>query len=171
MSRRRTRADTKHLPRWQAWSLHVAFGLLLASGVLWLVFHYGVTVQTEFGPRPHWLEYQWLRLHGLAAMLALAVFGSLMPVHIRKAWELRRNRASGLAVTLVFVVLTISGYLLYYFATEQSRVWIGTLHWGLGLAGVPALGWHMLERRRRQRTQPAARSAAPEFTSVDVRVP
>ena len=45
-------------------------GVLWATGALWLIFHYFLQVSGEFGETPHPLEPWWMRLHGLAAMLA-----------------------------------------------------------------------------------------------------
>jgi hypothetical protein len=47
--------------------------LLFGSGALWLICHYFVRIEGEFGPAPHPLESWALRVHGAAAMLALVV--------------------------------------------------------------------------------------------------
>ncbi len=131
---------------------------LFASGVLWLVFHYFLPAQGEFGPAPHPLEHWWLRVHGGAAMLALLVVGSLVPIHIRRGWHQRRNLALGIALSFTLLFLTLSGYALYYFGSEEARPWISMLHWSVGIACPLALVWHIASGRRlsRQKTSDQA---------------
>jgi len=131
---------------------------LFASGALWLLFHYFVQVQGELGERPHALEVWWLRLHGAAAMLMLAVLGSLLPVHIRRGWHQRKNLVAGSAVAGFALLLIISGYALYYFGSEETRPWISAFHWLLGLGTPALLIWHIVSGRR---TRTVARVSSP----------
>lgn len=169
------RLEPGRLMPWQRWLVYGACALMLLSGLLWLLFHFALRVPTEFGAQPHPLEYQWLRLHGASAMLGLVALGSLLPTHIKRAWEARKNRRAGTAMLALISVIVASGYLLYYFAGENSRPWISALHWGCGLAAAPALAWHVLagralRRRRRARSaEPAA--AVPPPVEVEVHAP
>jgi hypothetical protein len=129
--------------------LTAVFALLWSSGVLWLGFHYFLRSESEFGPRPHGLEIWWLRLHGLAAFGALVAIGTLLPIHVRRAWQLRKNRGSGLAMKAVLAWLALTGYALYYFADPEARPWLPWLHWSVGLALPVLLVLHI--RRGRQR--------------------
>lgn len=130
--------------------LHAAFALLWTSGVLWLVFHYFLQSAGDFGPRPHPLENWWLRLHGLAAMLALVALGSVATNHMRLAWGRRRNLASGLAMLGYLISLAATGYALYYFSSDTNAIWLPLLHWGAGLALPVGLAFHVLVGRQRQ---------------------
>jgi cation transport ATPase len=171
---RHTRPEPGRLEAWQRWLVYGSSALLLASGVLWLVFHYGLRVATDFGLQPHPLEYAWLRLHGAAAMLGLVAIGSLLPAHVARAWEARKNRAAGGIMLAVFAALAATGYLLYYFATEASRGWLSLLHWGLGLAAVPALFWHVragLAARQHHRSRAAAPARATAPVPAEARPP
>ncbi len=125
---------------------------LFASGALWLVFHYFVQVEGAFGPAPHPLEHWWLRLHGAAAMLALLVVGSLLPIHVRRGWHQRRNLRLGIVLSSALLLLTLSGYALYYFGGEEARPWISVFHWGIGILSPLVLVWHIA----------SGRSAAPQ---------
>lgn len=124
------------------------FGLLWLTGASWLLFHYFLVTEGEWGPRPHPLEIWWLRLHGLAAFAALVAAGSVLPVHVRRAWELRKNRASGLAMNAAVAWLALTGYALYYFADPEGRPWLPGLHWVVG-CGAPALIVLHVRRGRR----------------------
>ena len=111
---------------------------LTVTGCGWLLCHYVLAEAGEFGPLPHRLEGLWLELHGAAGMLALVVFGSLLVAHITPAWALGRGRASGGALASLFVLLTVTGYGLYYAGGESLRHWISVVHWAVGL-GIPVL--------------------------------
>ena len=90
--------------------------MLVVSGAIWLVLHFFMVSQGEFGDTHRPLETWMLKLHGAAAMAGLIIYGSLLPIHIRHAWTIRRNIFLGISLVVVVVVLmlllTISGYLL-----------------------------------------------------------
>lgn len=125
-------------------------GLVYASGVLWLLFHYGVAAHNDFGPARHPLESWWLRLHGAAAMGFLIVLGSLLPAHIGEAWGLRRNFSTGVVMLAATAFLVITGWGLYYLGNETLRAWLSVGHWAIGAAGAPLLVVHMLVGRRQK---------------------
>ena len=128
--------------------LYAVFALLWTSGALWLVFHYFLQSPSDFGSRPHPLENWWLRLHGLAAMLALVAFGSVATNHMRLAWGRRRNLASGLAMLGYLISLAATGYALYYFSSDDNAVWLPLLHWVAGLVLPAGLAFHVLSGRQ-----------------------
>lgn len=132
------------------------YGVLLGlwlSGALWLLFHCFFFAPGEFGPTPHPLEKWWLRLHGLFAFATLVALGSVLPVHVRGAWQKRKNRATGVTLTAWVLWLAATGYALYYFATEANEAWLPVLHWAPALALPLALQYHV----RRRRARPARR--------------
>ena len=112
--------------------------LLWLSGALWLGFHYFLRVPGEFGEHAHPLQAWWLRLHGLASFVALVVIGSVLPVHARRAWQLKKNRNSGLSIKIILFWLAATGYALYYFSSEANENWLPLLHWIVGL-GLPLM--------------------------------
>ncbi len=134
-------------------ALYAIFLALWGSGALWLLFHYFLRVAGEFGDAAHPLEAWWLRLHGLAGFAALVAVGSVLPVHARRAWQLGRNRRTGLAMKAWLLWLAATGYGLYYFASEANEAWLPLAHWVAGLA-LPLAGLlHVrLGRRRPART-------------------
>jgi hypothetical protein len=128
---------------------YATFALLWASGALWLLFHYFFDVEGDFGPAAHPLEPWWLRLHGLAAMLALVAIGSLATHHMRLAWNRKKNRRTGLPMLTLSAWLAATGYALYYFSSDANAAWLPLLHWTLGLALPLALAAHVVVGRRR----------------------
>lgn len=129
--------------------LHSGLILLWASGALWLLFHYFLQVDGDFGPQPHGLEIWWLRLHGLAAMLALMLLGSLLPSHVKLAWTRRKNRRTGLPMLAAWGWLAATGYALYYFSSDANAAWLPLLHWCVGLMLPAVLFAHLKQARKR----------------------
>ena len=141
-------------------ALYGALALLWSSGALWLAFHYFLQSDGRFGPEPNVLEPWWLRLHGLAVMLTLLGIGSVLPQHVRRAWELKRNRGLGATLGGVSAWLALTGYALYYFSSDANQAWLPLLHWAPGLALPIALAAHV--RRGRVRRAARAESAHAE---------
>jgi hypothetical protein len=132
--------------------LYGVFLLLWASGALWLAFHYLMRVPGEFGETAHPLEKWWLRLHGLMAFAMLVAIGSVLPIHARRAWHLKKNRTTGLVMKGAFLWMALTGYALYYFASDANEVWLPLLHWIAGLSLPLVLLVHIV--RGRARPQP-----------------
>jgi hypothetical protein len=145
------RADSIRLGPWHQGAVYGATAALAVSGIVWLVLHYFFAVPGEYGPRPHPLEPWMLRLHGAAAMAGLIIYGSLLPVHIRRAWSIRRNIALGIGLIGTMLLLTVTGYLLYYSGDENIRPVISAAHWILGLIVPALLVWHIVSGRMQTR--------------------
>lgn len=120
----------------ERWQRHCVYGVstwLVATGVLWLLVHYLIRPVGEFGESVHPLEPWSMKLHGAGAMFALFVIGSLSTTHFQRVLKARRNLYSGWSMISGLAALTVSGYGLYYFATEQSRLVWSAAHWIMGL--------------------------------------
>ena len=152
-------APAIHLGRWHQAYLYSVGAVLVVSGALWLLFHYFVRVEGEFGPTLHPLEPWWLRVHGITAAAFLIGFGSVLPGHVRRAWGAARNRITGTIFFGVMLTLTLTGYLLYYVGAEAVRDMMSLVHWVVGL-GVPLLaGWHVWRGRVSRRLRVAGHRA------------
>lgn len=132
-------------------ALYAVFLVLWLSGALWLAFHYFLRAPGAFGAQPHALEIWWLRLHGLMGFAALVALGSVLPVHARRAWQFKKNRASGLAMKGISLWLAATGYALYYFASDDNANWLPLLHWIVGLALPLMLAFHIRRGRARSK--------------------
>jgi len=137
------------------WALYGVFAVLIASGAWWLAVHY------EGQLIPAWnnelrrlaLEAWSMRVHGGAALVTLVCVGAMLTNHARRGWTLARNRVSGATVIATFLLLTLTGYALYYLVSDASRPPVSMVHWALGLALVPLLALHIgLGRRSRARS-------------------
>jgi hypothetical protein len=132
------------------WIYGVGVGLW-CTGALWLLFHYFVVHNGDFGPGPHPIEPWWLKLHGAFAFTGIWMFGLLWGVHVVKGWGGERRRLSGGLLVGLTIWLTLSGYLLYYAGNEDLRSVISLLHWVIGLACpasflVHRFGWQQTGR-------------------------
>ena len=130
-----SRHHAHRLVRWQRLALYSTGALLLATGSAWLLLHYSLGA----GGLPHPLEAWSLRLHGLAAFAGLFVLGVLAAAHIPQGWRLSQRRrwagqrGSGMLLCVVGAVLALTGYLLYYFASEAVRPALGWAHAFVGV--------------------------------------
>lgn len=124
-----------------------AFALLL-SGVGWLICRYLLREGGELADFPHVFEPLWLKLHGALAMVSLLVIGTLFPWHAWRAWKIRRNVSTGLTIGVALLMLIVTGWGLYYVGSEALHPWLSVIHWGIGLAWVPALALHVIIGRR-----------------------
>ncbi|HLH31681.1 MAG TPA: hypothetical protein VKY31_10800 [Terriglobia bacterium] len=131
------------------WALYmIGLGIWLSGG-LWLLFHYFFVTSQQFGPQPHPLEPWLLKLHGAFAFGAIWIFGLLCGVHVSRTWQSKLRRGSGVALTVGFAWLILSGYLLYYTGDESNRAVISIIHWTTGLISPVCLACHRIRFRKR----------------------
>lgn len=136
------------LERWHRWSMYAVIAALTSSGLVWLIAHFFLRQTSEFGESVHPWEHPAIQLHGALAMLSCFFIGSLLQLHIRRAHRARRNRASGWSMITLLASLLISGYGLYYLASENNHAIWSITHWGLGLALPALLVLHIFIGRR-----------------------
>ena len=140
--------ESVRLERWHRRAIYFVTAFLVASGAAWLGLHYLGHGNEASSGLPHPLEPMAMKLHGAAAMVALALYGSLINAHMRKAWRLGRNRASGSVVAAIVALLIATAWVLYYAGGESLRTVGSALHWGLGFAIVLILPLHIWLGRR-----------------------
>jgi|SRR5471030_298542 len=136
----------------EGWQRRCVYGVsawLFATGVLWLLARYLMRPVAEFGESVHPLEPWSMKLHGAGAMFALFLVGTLMNGHIRYALKTRRNLCSGWSMIAALLALALSGYGLYYIASEHSRPVWSAAHWIIGLVFALLLIVHIALAERR----------------------
>lgn len=134
--------------------LYGVFGLLFFTGVGWMLLHALARTEGEFGSQPHPAESWSLRLHGAGAMAVLVILGILLPLHVRRGWRAGGNRLTGVIMVGSCLILTLTGYALYYAGSDRQRdlaIWI---HEAVGLGFPVLVGWHILWGRRSRRPPP-----------------
>lgn len=141
------------LPFWRLeppfrFAIYIAFAVLFASGTTWIIANaLKDSVDGEF-----WQEgaAYLLMLHGGTAMLTLMLLGALFPLHVGRAWQARKNRATGVIMMACNAVLIATAFGLYYLSSEALRPWSSDLHIAFGLA-LPLLILAHVQIGRRQR--------------------
>ncbi len=129
------RHHAHRLIRWQRFALYTSGAVLLVTGAAWLLLHYSLGA----GDMPNPLEAWSLRLHGLAAFAGLFVLGVLAAAHVPQGWRLSHRRrwsgqcSSGVLLCVLGALLSLTGYLLYYFASEAVRPALGWAHAFVGI--------------------------------------
>lgn len=83
-----------------------------------------------------------MTLHGALAFLALYLFGYISRSHIQPRLRLKRHIYSGMLVLIGWLILSLSGYLLYYLGSEVLRLWSSDIHCLLGVLLPIALIGH-----------------------------
>ena len=136
--------------RHRGW-FHGTFGLLFLSGAGWWILHRFFPVHGEFGPRPHPWQPGLMMIHGGAAMLAILLVGTLVPLHMRRGWRARFNRRNGVLLISFVALLALSGYALYYAGGEGLRRFASQAHTLLGFLLPVVLAWHIVRGRRARR--------------------
>jgi hypothetical protein len=134
-------------------ALYVVLALLVASGAWWLAVHYEGELVPEWGNelRRATLEAWAMKIHGAAAFVTLVAVGAMLTNHVRRGLLLARNRVSGVGVLASFLVLTLTGYALYYVVADTLRPPVSLLHWIVGLALAPLVVVHVVAGRRTRR--------------------
>ena len=123
-------------------------GVLWLSGTAWLLLHFYAPIEGDFGPEANPLEPWMLKAHGLAMIAALLAIGGLLTAHVLAGWEIRQQRKKGIAIGATVLVLTATGYLLYYAGNQQLRESASAIHWILGLGSPAIFLWHRAGRRK-----------------------
>jgi hypothetical protein len=131
-------------------TLYAVFGGAWITGILWLVFHYFMMRQGQFGSEPQPLETWWLRLHGAFAFAALWIGGMLWAVHIGPALSRPGKRISGLLLLGMLAILAVTGYLLYYAVDDGLRDVVRWVHWLIGVLLAVVLVIHVMRARAKR---------------------
>lgn len=94
------------------------------------------------------LKTKLIAIHGFSAMFFVLLLGTLLASHVRRAWQGRKNRANGVFFLTVVILLTLSGYALYYLGNESLRNANSQFHLWLGMLAPVLLVWHIWAGRK-----------------------
>ena len=155
------------LPALRRWSVYAVAAALWASGAAWVVAHFLLTKQGEYGPQKSPLEGWSLVVHGGAAMAALWTLGLLWAAHVQPGWSRRRGRWTGGVLLGAALVLSVTGYGLYYLGDEGLRDLTSWAHWLLGLAAPAAFLLHRFTKKPPTRAKPKSPAHPGECRDPD----
>lgn len=146
------------LGRWQKIAIYCSGATVGLSGLLWLILH-----ELAYGD-PGELVHLLLILHGVSAYAVLLAVGSLLPVHVRAGWLLRRNLVTGLAVIATTSILGITALMLYY-GGEEVQTPAKWVHLAFGIGALllfPAHAFAKLNKRELTRAPQSNGFVAPQ---------
>ena len=144
------RAPLLKLPGWHKRWLYLCFAALGASGLAWLLLHYGREADALPSPAEAWL----MRVHGLASMGALMGLGMVAGSHVPAGWRLSAQagrlaqRHSGLWLSGALALVVMLAYGLLYVVPEAWHEAAGWAHAGLALGVIGLWAWHRPRRHR-----------------------
>jgi hypothetical protein len=139
---------------WQRLSVFSTTVVVGLTGLFWFILH--DVVADEPGDMTHLL----LTLHGVSAYALLVAIGSLLPLHVRSGWLRRRNIVTGLMVTAIMAVLSVTALVLYY-GSEEMQMPAKWLHLAFGFGCFVLLPAHaFLKVKKRQSALSATVSQA-----------
>lgn len=138
------------LNRWHRLVFYAVSCVLFISGALWAWIQH----LDEAGRATESLR-QWktwlIAVHGFSAMSFVLLLGTLLAIHVRRAWHAKKNRRNGGFFLSAIALLTLSGYALYYTGDEDWRAAISNFHLWLGVAAPGLLILHIWFGRRTTR--------------------
>ena len=142
----------RRMPWRQRFWIYSIVGLLWLSGTIWFLLDQFCVQRGEFGATPHPLEAPLLLVHGMVAILSMYLFGWVMARHVSRWWAARRRRLSGGVFTAFLLVLSVSGFALFFIIDDASHHEVVLVHDVLGLAVVVCAVQHWFFRRGRIRS-------------------
>ena len=147
----------------QAWFYSI-FAILFLSGLVWIILTYLVPCPPEDEGCIPSLAPALMKVHGAAAMATMVLFGTLIPIHIKRGWAAKINRPNGAFLITINLLLIVTGYGLYYGGSEGLRFLSHWVHIGLGLFIPFLLLWHIIMGRKKIR-KISGRSLPPKEAS------
>ena len=129
------------------WGLYGIFSVLFVTGAVWLIAD--ALKDSPSGDFWQGISASLLMIHGGAAMVTLVLLGTLIPIHVLRAWRARRNRWAGGAMVAANVLFVATAFGLYYAGSEIWRPWISDVHIAVGLTFPALIVIHVVTGRRR----------------------
>jgi len=120
------------MPNTYRYFLFTVFAISWVTGIAFFIFSNWITVEGDFGPEKHPLQYPILQLHGASAFFMMMLFGALLAAHMPVSWRLNRMRNIGLTLVTLVSVQVITAYFLYYLSNESIREVISYIHLAAG---------------------------------------
>ncbi len=112
--------------------LFITLGTSWVTGIIFFILRDFVTIEGEFGPQKHPMQFPILTIHGAAAFLMMIWFGSMVSAHIPMGWRIKKLRFWGICMTSAVVTQIVTAYLLYYMTSEELRIIVGYIHLTVG---------------------------------------
>ncbi len=123
------------------------------TGGLFFILNNWITIEGEFGPEKHPLQFPTLQLHAAAGFVMILLYGAFWGSHVPLAWRSKRARNTGVGLALFIGIQILTAYLLYYLANEQARTLTAWTHLGVGMCLPLFLFLHIRSKTKRSKVQ------------------
>jgi hypothetical protein len=148
-------------PSLRFWT-YAIFATLALTGSIWLIADMLKSADDETWQT---VASDMLMLHGMTAMIALVLIGSIIPLHIQRSWRAGKNRVSGAVMIGTNAVLVATAWGLYYAGSETLRTVVADVHIAVGLA-MPALVIAHVVLGRLSKARERGQAAPDEIAAV-----
>lgn len=150
------------MPDWFRHLLYGVFCMSLFSGIGFFILNTWVSVEGDFGPEKHPVQFPLLKVHGFAAFAMLMSYGAVLGAHVPMSWRSGRLRGIGLTLCAIIAVQVLSAWMLYYLSDDGLRGWVSWLHLGVGCSLPVLLLTHILQGRRNSVPTRVAKHLMPD---------
>ena len=151
------RATALRMPLRRRAAIYGVLGGLWLSGCGWLILDKFFSRPGQFGSTPHPWAAPLLLLHGIVAIAAMYLLGWVSARHIIRWWPGGLRRLSGGALSVFLVLLTLSGFALFFVSEDRWLRAAAVSHDILGLAVTLFGVQHWFFARRRDMRSAASR--------------
>jgi hypothetical protein len=138
----------RRMPRRQRLAVYAISTTLWASGLLWLILDEFFARPEPFGRNPHPLESPLLLIHGIVAILSAYVLGWISARHVLLWWSGGLRRWSGGTFSVLVLVLSISGFALFFISSDEWQRFAKLTHEAIGTVIVLFAVQHWFFGRR-----------------------
>jgi hypothetical protein len=145
------------MPAGRRLAIYLVMGALWFSGCAWLVLDQFFESKGQFGMQPHPWERAILLAHGIIAILTMYLLGWVTARHVLRWWPGRLRRLSGGVLAAFFVLLSVSGFALFFVSDDRWQRSAAVAHDALGLGVTLFALQHWIFARRRDIRSAASR--------------
>ncbi len=154
------------MSRLEAWLTHIATILLTLTGIAYAWMHYMMKPSDPFSVVNHPWEPYMMDIHIVVAPLQVLLIGMLVRSHILPKIQTEGNtaRKSGILLIPLFIVMTLSGYLLQVIIAPWKNILV-VLHLASGALWFILYAGHYISSmrlRKLMRTNADFASEKPE---------
>jgi len=121
------------MPATLRFTIYFGFGSVWFSGCVWLVLRYFFETPADFGVMRHPWEPTLLWIHGALSIAIAYLLGWVMARHSSEAWRQHKRRVSGGLLTFIVMVLSVSGFMLFFVSDEAWQTHAAHVHEVVGL--------------------------------------
>ena len=142
-------APRQSMPGRKRLAIYSVLGALWLSGCAWLVLDRFFESKGQFGMTPHPWAPAILLVHGIVAILSMYLLGWVTARHVLRWWPARLRRMSGGMLAALFVLLTVSGFALFFVSDDRWQHLAAVAHdvLGVGITVFAIQHWFLARRR------------------------